>query len=241
MAEKYTIKLLKKEQVAQGTMAFHFTKPAGLVYKAGQNADYTLINPAETDAEGNKRTFSFVSAPEEAEIVFATRMRDTAFKRVLKALPAGTELQMEGPYGDLTLHSRTERAAVFLAGGIGITPFYSMVKHAAQEKLPHKIFLFYSNRRPEDAAFLDDLINLQKQNPNYKFIGTMTEMEKSAQTWSGETGYITAEMLKKYLGGLEGPVYYLAGPPTMVAALKKTLNQASIVDDDIKTEEFAGY
>ena len=238
---QYKIKFLKKQEVAEGTMAFHFSKPEGFSFKAGQNADYTLINPTETDPEGNKRTFSFVSVPEDAEIVFATRMRDTAFKRSLKNLAEGTEVEMDGPYGDMTLHSRSEKPAVFLAGGIGITPFHSMVKEAAVKQLPHKIFLFYSNRRPEDAAFLNELVDLEKQNPNYKFIGTMTDTSKSSQTWNGETGYITAEMIKKYIPDINSPIYYLAGPPAMVAAMRKMLNEAGIVDDDIKTEEFAGY
>ena len=241
MAEKYTIKLLSKEPVAEGTMAFHLKKPAGFTYKAGQNADYALINPPETDPEGNKRTFSFVSAPEDAEITIATRMRDTAFKRVLKTLPEGSELQMEGPYGDMTLHNKSERPAVFLAGGIGITPFHSMVKDAAEKQLPHKIFLFYSNRRPEDAPFLEELIKLQRQNSNYKLIATMTEMGKSQQKWDGETGYIHADMIKKYVGDLNGPVYYIAGPPAMLSALHKMLNESGINDDDIRREEFAGY
>ncbi|HYM13251.1 MAG TPA: FAD-dependent oxidoreductase, partial [Bryobacterales bacterium] len=128
-----------------------------------------------------------------------------------------------------------------LAGGIGITPFRSMVVRAAQEKLAHRIFLFYSNRRPEDAAFLDELASLQQQNPNYKFIPTMTDVSKSRRPWKGETGWINREMLAKYLTGVESATYYIAGPPAMVKALHATLNAASVDDDDIRTEEFAGY
>jgi ferredoxin-NADP reductase len=241
MNQKYTTKLIKKELVAEGTMAFHFTKPEGFEYKAGQNADYTLIDPVETDPEGNKRTFSFVSSPEDTEIIWTTRMRDTAFKRVMKNMPEGTELEIEGPYGDMTLHNRSERPAVFLAGGIGITPFHSMVKDATEKQLPHKIFLFYSNRRPEDTAFLQELINFQEKNPNYKFIGTMTNMDKSSQPWDGEQGYITAAMIKKYVGDLNGPIYYIAGPPSMLSSLHKILNEAGVNDDDIRREEFSGY
>lgn len=241
MAEKYRVKLLKKEDVAEGTTAFHWTRPDGFNFKAGQNADYFQLNPPETDPEGNKRTFSFVSSPSDNEIVFATRMRDTAFKRNLKNMAEGTEIEIEGPYGDMTLHNKSERPAVFLAGGIGITPFHSMVKDAAEKKLPHKIYLFYSNRRPEDAPFLEELINFQKQNPNYKLITTMTDMSKSTQQWDGEKGYINADMLKSYLSSLEGPVYYIAGPPTMLNAMHKMLNETGINDDDIRREEFPGY
>lgn len=237
----YTTHLLGRQEVAEGTMEFVLEKPAGFNFKAGQNADYTLLNPPETDAEGNKRTFSFVSPPSADRLVWATRMRDSAFKRVMKTLPIGTELQLDGPYGDMTLHNNAERPAVFLAGGIGITPFRSMVVDAAQRKLPHKIFLFYSNRRPEDAAFLRELMDLQHQNPHYTFVGTMTQMEKSSQPWQGERGYINKEMLVKFVGNLSGPVYYIAGPPSLVAAMRKMLNEAGVNDDDIRTEEFPGY
>ena len=198
----YKIKLKDRRQIAEGTMAFYFEKPEGFAYKAGQFADYTLINPAETDAEGNIRGFSLASAPYEDFLMFATRMRDTAFKRVLKTMEPGTELTLDAPYGSFTLHNDASIPAVFLTGGIGVTPVRSIVLQAAHDKLPHKIFLFDSNNRPEDAAFLDELTEAQKENPNYTFVGTMTQMEKSSRPWHGETGYITQAMLLKYIGDL---------------------------------------
>jgi predicted ferric reductase len=86
---------------------------------------------------------------------------------VLNTIPPGSAVKIEGPSGSLTLSRNVKRTAVFLAGGIGITPFRSVVFRAAQERLPHRIFLFYSNRRPEDAPFLDELQALEKENPNY--------------------------------------------------------------------------
>lgn len=112
---------------------------------------------------------------------------------------------------------------------------------AAHDNLPHKIFLFYSNRRPEDAAFLDELMEIQEKNPNYTFIGTMTEIEKSDRKWDGETGYINKAMLEKHVGDLTLPIYYVAGPASMVTAMRKTLNEAGVDDDNIRTEEFSGY
>jgi ferredoxin-NADP reductase len=139
------------------------------------------------------------------------------------------------------LHTDASRAAVFLVGGIGITPFRSMILQAAKDKLEHKLYLFYSNRRPEDAAFLDELQEAEKQNPNYKFIGTMTDTRKSKRPWRGETGYITGEMLTKSMRVLNGPIYYTAGPPGMVVAMRQMLITSGIGDDDIRTEEFTGY
>ncbi|MGI8470033.1 MAG: FAD-dependent oxidoreductase [Pyrinomonadaceae bacterium] len=237
----YKTKLKSREEIAAGTMAFHFEKPDGFAYKAGQFADYTLINPSETDAEGNTRGFSLASAPYEDDIMLATRMRDTAFKRVLKTMEIGTELTLDAPYGSFTLHNNAQIPAVFLTGGIGVTPVRSIVLQAAHDNLSHKIFLFDSNRKPEDGAFLDALTEAGKNNPNFTFVGTMTETEKSGGKWDGETGFITKAMLAKYIGNLTLPIYYLAGPPAMVTAMRKILGDAGVNDDNIRTEEFTGY
>lgn len=234
-------KLIESKTVAEGTMLFKFEKPAGFTYKAGQSIDLSLMNPPETDAEGNTRPFSLVSAPSEDYLAVATRMRDTAFKRVLKNMAPGTELSFEGPFGDMTLHENTKRPAVFLAGGIGITPFRSMAVEAAHGQLPHRITLFYSNRRPEDAPFLNELMSLRERNPQFTFVGTMTDMSASSRTWDGEQGYIHAAMLHKYVDGSTSPVYYIAGPAQMVAAMRTMLNESGVSNDDIRTEEFSGY
>lgn len=237
----YTSKLIERKEIAEGTMAFRFDTPEGFTYKAGQYIETKLINPPETDAEGDDRTFSLASAPRELSLMIATRMRDTAFKRVLKTMPIGTEVSIEGPHGSFTLHNDAAKPAVFLAGGIGITPFMSMSLHAARESLPHQIFLFYSNRRPEDAAFLSELQGLEKENPNYHFIGTMTDMEKSKLPWSGRRGYIDEALLREHLGDTTKPIYYIAGPATMVAAMREVLLKTAVDEDNIRTEEFSGY
>jgi ferredoxin-NADP reductase len=238
---KYTTKLNERRDVAEGTMAFHLEKPPGFQFKAGQYMNVTLIDPPETDAEGNTRSFSIASAPFETDLVVTTRMRDTAFKRVFRTITLKSEIRISGPFGSFTLHTDASRPAVFLVGGIGITPFRSMILQAAKDKLALKLYLFYSNRRPEDAAFLDDLQKAEKQNPNYKFIGTMTDIRKSKRPWQGETGYITEEMLRKWVRDLNGPIYYMAGPPGMVAAMRQMVTTSGIAADDIRTEEFTGY
>lgn len=233
--------LQSRQDVADGTMAFRFDKPLGWVFKAGQFLDMTLLNPAETDAEGNTRSFSIASGPDEDTLMVATRMRDTAFKRVLKTMPIGTAVKIEGPSGDLTLQNDSTRSAVFLAGGIGITPFRSMLVQAAHQKLPHRLFLFYSNRRPEDAPFLEELQALQKENPRYTLIPSMSGMATSHRPWTGETGLIDQAMLSRHLSGTVSPLYYIAGPPEMVKALHAMLTKQSVNDGDIHAEEFSGY
>ena len=234
-------KLLSRNEIAESTMAFRFERPPNWAFKAGQYLDMTLLDPSETDSEGNVRSFSIASGPHEETLMVATRMRDTAFKRVLRTKPFGTVVQIEGPSGDLILLNDSARAAVFLAGGIGITPFRSIVHWAAKEKLPHRIVLFYSNSRPEDAPFLAELQSLERDNPKYKLIASMTEMEKSHQPWNGETGLIDQEMLGRHLKDAASPIYYIAGPPAMVKSLHEMLRKAGMKDDDIRAEEFAGY
>lgn len=235
------VKLKSREEVAEGTMAFRFERPANWSFKAGQSVDMTLLNPPVTDSEGNTRAFSIASAPHEDTLIVATRMRDTAFKRTLKSLPLGSEVKIDGPFGNLTLHNNAAKTAVLFAGGIGITPFRSMVFRTARERLPHRIYLFFSNRRPEDAPFLEELRALEKENPNYKLIATMTQMEKSKRAWNGETGLINEKMLSKYLKDAASPIYYIAGPPGMVKGLREVLNKQGVDDDDVRTEEFSGY
>jgi ferredoxin-NADP reductase len=235
------VKLIKKEEVAERTMAFHFEKPTGFDFKAGQFADYTVLNPSQTDDEGNIRGFSFASAPCEHHLVSVTRLRDTAFKRVLKELPLGTELELDGPYGGFTLHNKASRPAVFLTGGIGITPVRSIVLQAAHDHTAHKITVLYSNARPEDAAFLDELTLFAETSENLTFVPTMTKPETTLREWSGETGRIDKDMLSRYVDDLTAPIYYLCGPAGLVTAMRSVLNSAGVDDDDIRTEEFTGY
>src|SRR5262245_57530065 len=237
----HKVKLVERAHVAEGTMAFYFETPPDFQFKAGQFVRVTLIEPTETDAEGNARTFSLASAPAEDRLMVATRLRDTAFKRVLRAIPLGAEVNLAGPYGNLVLHEDAAQPAVFLTGGIGITPFRSIIVQAAEDKLPQRIFLFYSNRRPEDAAFLKEIEDTQVINPNFRFIATMTDAGKSEQPWHGETGHINTEMLSRYVDDLNTPMYSIVGPPRMVEAMKNLLNEAGVSSDNVRAEQFAGY
>lgn len=234
-------RLIGSWKVANHTMAFRFERPAGWSFRAGQFVDTTLLNPPETDAEGNVRGFSLASSPNDETLMVVTRMRDTAFKRVLGVALPGVEVKIEGPFGDFKLHQESQRPAVMFAGGIGITPFRSIILDASDRRLRHHIVLFYFNRRPDDAPFLDELKQVESRNSNYRFIPIMTQPERSRRLWSGETGHLSQVMLERYLKWLSNPVYYIAGPAAMVKGISAVLNLAGIDNDDIRTEEFAGY
>src|SRR6202040_551484 len=202
--------------------------------------DLTLLSSQPESSNGLTHTFSIASSPFDEELLVTTRMRNSVFKQALSILPLGSSARIEGPMGSFTLHNNTSRPAVFVAGGIGIAPFLSMLSYATGEKLRHPIILFYANRYLEDAAFIDALWKLERANPRFRFVPTLTRMANN-NGWKGKIGRISSEMLLTHVGILRGPIYYIAGPPTMVAAARRTLSEVGVDEDDIRTEEFAGY
>lgn len=241
--------LVSRELVADRTMSFLFGKPPGWTFRAGQFIDITLLSPPMTDAEGDTRGFSISSAPSEGVITITTRLRGSAFKRNLQELPLGTLVKIEGPFGDLTFEPT--RPAVVLTGGIGITPFRSMLVEASRRGgLGQRVVLVYSNRRPTDAPFLAELQALAEREGNLTFVPTMTTLEPTDE-WLGERSRIDAALLRRHLDGASSrlssadgppePVYYLTGPPGLVQALRTLLVELGVGPDDIRTEEFTGY
>jgi ferredoxin-NADP reductase len=228
-------------EVAEGTTAFWFdTSGADFAFEAGQNADFTLVDPPKTDAEGNTRTFSFASSPDHRDsFMIATRMRPTAFKDSLRSLPPGTAVRVTGPNGNMLLHEDADRPAVFLAGGIGITPFRAMLEWATERRLSHRIDLFYSNRTPAATAFLQDLEGWASRNPNLRIFPTVTQSKDAG--WRYETGRIDEAMLRRHVSDLSRPIYYLAGPPSAVMGLRKLLLDQGVRRDAIRLESFSGY
>ncbi|TWU40089.1 Phenol hydroxylase P5 protein [Novipirellula aureliae] len=233
------IQLIKKHVIAKDTMAFHFSKPEGFDFRAGQFADFTLLDPPETDDEGNTRCFSLVDAPYEPDLVIATRMRDSAFKRVLRELPLGTEIKMDGAYGDFTLHKTESTPAVFMIGGIGVTPVRSMIAQATHDKTTHQITLLHSSSTPDELPFVDDFEQLTKDNQKFRYVAVASD--SAPDDWRGERGRIDAEMVKKYVSDRDRPIYYLSGPPSMVKAMRQLLVGMKVNEDNIRSEEFSGY
>jgi ferredoxin-NADP reductase len=235
------VRLLGREEVATGTMAFRFEKPPGFQFKPGQAVDLTLDSTGLDPEQDRKHAFSIASAPFEDELVIATRMRDSTFKRALAALPIGGKAIVEGPFGSLALHKDAARGALLIAGGIGITPFRSMLRQADHDRAERRLVLLCSNHRPEDAPFLPELQRLEKENPGFRLVATMTDMARSASAWGGETRMIDAGLLASVAGGLQAPIHYVVGPPAMVAGVRDALAVAGVEDDDVRTEEFYGY
>lgn len=237
----FTTTFLESQPLAEGTRAFRFARPEGFAFRAGQSANFTLVDPPRTDAKGNMRTFSIASAPSADHLEIATRMRDSAFKGVLAGLAPGSPVKLRGPGGQFTLPEDATRPIAMIAGGIGITPFMSMLRHARDSGAAPPITLVYSNRRPEDAAYLAELTALESRVRRFRLVATMTDMERSSEPWDGERAMVDGAFVARHVNAAERPLYYLAGPPAMVAALRKTLTEAGVPGASLVSDEFFGY
>lgn len=226
--------------MAKGTLLVVFDLLGEEVdFTAGQYFWVTLLDPSYDDEKGPRRHISVTTSPNERGVLgLCTRLRDTAFKRSLAELPVGAEVDVEEPKGSFLLPDETDREYVFVAGGIGITVFRSMLRYIAEERLPHRVTLVYSNRDRESTAFLDELQELERTNENLRLVLTMTD----DPGWDGETRRIDAAMLRDHLGDdLASLTHLVAGPPPMVEAIEETLRGAGIPEEQIRADRFSGY
>jgi ferredoxin-NADP reductase len=230
----------EKREVAKGTLLALFDLGnAELDYRPGQYFWVELLNAPYQDEKGVRRHITAVTSPSERGVIgLCTRLRESAFKRSLAALAVGAEVEIEPPKGTFVLPEESSRPLVFVAGGIGITPFRSMLRYIQDERLPHRVTLIYSNRDRESAAFLDELEEIERANPNVRLIVTMTEDEN----WSGERRRIDAAFLEDQLGDeLNEANYLVAGPPAMAQAVSAELEKAGVDPALIATDGFSGY
>lgn len=228
---------LKKEQITFDAWTFYFRKPVGFRYAAGQYIKIKL--PIKTpDNRGNSRYFTLSSSPTEEFLKITTRILKSSFKTALSELSENTDVEMRGPWGDFVLDEADNRERIFLAGGIGLTPFHSMIKYVTDMNLNIKIKMIVSYKTETEILFMKELDEIQKNNKDIEIIVTISE---PGEYWKGEVGRISTQLLQKKLASLEGNVYYMSGPEKMVASLEKSLVSVGILKGDILTDEFPGY
>jgi glycine betaine catabolism B len=272
-SSEYKLSLLEKQKFeATDVMSFRFSKKQKLQQqeresddKQGSFLDYTAgqyaffdIGGVHNDSKGPIRHFTISSSPTEDFVMITTRIRDSPYKKRLSSLEEDTIVKVRGPQGKFVLHEDYSKPAVFLSGGIGVTPFRSMIKYATDKQLPIKIAMFDSNRNQENTLFkkeFDEYVNI---NGNLKIVYTITEEEEekqktqdttlpsssTRQQWTGERGRIDKDMLTKHLTDdeIKNSIFYTCGPPGMIKAMQDIIqNDLKIPKDRIKVEEFTGY
>jgi ferredoxin-NADP reductase len=230
----------EKREVAKGTLLVTFDLLGEKVdFAPGQYFFVTLPDVGYQDDKGLRRHITVVTSPNEKGVLgFATRMRDSAFKRSLGKLPVGAEVDVESPKGNFVLPENTSRPLVFVAGGIGITVFRSMLRYIREERLPYRVTLVYSNRDRESTAFLDELRELEQELPNLRLVLTMTQ----DPGWEGETRKIDSQFFADYLGeDLNEYTFLVAGPPAMTGGMQEALASAGVREENVITERYSGY
>ena len=233
-------RIKEKQEVAKGTLLVTFDLLGETVdFEPGQYFFVTLPEVGYQDEKGLRRHITAVTSPNEKGVLgLATRMRDSAFKRSLAELPVGAEVEVETPKGDFSLPEETARPLVFVAGGIGITVFRSMLRYIREERLPYRVTLIYSNRDRESTAFLDELRELEQALPDFRLILTMTQ----DPGWDGETRKVDGDFVKDYLGeDLNEYTFLVAGPPAMAEGVQKALEEAGVQDENVIAERYSGY
>jgi ferredoxin-NADP reductase len=230
----------EKREVAKGTLLVTFDLLGEEVdFAPGQYFFVTLPDVGYQDDKGLRRHITVVTSPNEKGVLgFATRMRDSAFKRSLGELPVGAEVDVESPKGNFVLPENTSRPLVFVAGGIGITVFRSMLRYIREERLPYRVTLVYSNRDRESTAFLDELRELEQELPNLRLVLTMTH----DPGWEGETRKIDSQFFADYLGeDLNEYTFLVAGPPAMTGGMQEALASAGVREENVIAERYSGY
>jgi ferredoxin-NADP reductase/nitrite reductase/ring-hydroxylating ferredoxin subunit len=221
-------------------------------YTAGQFAFFD-IGGVYNDPKGPIRHFTISSSPTEDFIMITTRIRDSPYKQRLSTLEEGSKVKVRGPEGQFVLHEDYSKPAVFLSGGIGVTPFRSMLKYATDKQLPVKIIMFDSNRNRSNILFRKEFDDWANRNKNLKIMYTISEDEvleheqsssAAKNDWKGEYGRIDKAMILKYVDSniLDSSIFYICGPPSMLKAMQTLLQtEIGIPKERIKVEEFTGY
>ena len=249
---EFELVLLEKQKYNENdVMSFKFSKQdieqkKELDYISGQYAFFD-IGGVYNDSEGPLRHFTIASSPTENFIMISTRIRDTPYKKRLSSLEEEekAKVKVRGPMGKFILHEDYSKPAVLLSGGIGVTPFRSMIKYATDKQLPIKIVMFDSNRDEANILYKNEFDECLKTNKNLKIIYTITgEGPPPWGHWEGEAGRIDKAMITKYVSEdeLNKSIFYICGPPAMLNALQNILNEKlKISKDRVKIEEFTGY
>jgi ferredoxin-NADP reductase len=215
------------------TRAIEVEKPNAFRFRPTQFTFLQLMTDEGMDA----RPMSLATSPTRPHLEYAIRLSDSPYKRAFAALQPGDEVRVFGPIGDFVLHET--RPAVLVAGGIGVTPLKGMAEYAADKALPIPIRLVYSNRNEDEIVYRPELDSLEKQNPNFRVLHTLTRTTDGG--WRGRTGRIDRELLQEAARGLPDPIYYVSGTPSMVVGTLRILRGLDIPDADLEVEAFRGY
>ncbi len=227
-AKQFSLPLLKKEQIARDTYSFYFDRTqTAFDFLAGQYIRMTVPH-TEPDDRGTSRFFTIASSPHEKNhLMITTKLFRSSFKETLHTLLLGTHVDFFGPMGTFFLDETDLTPRVFVSGGVGVTPFHSMIQYVVSKELSIPITLIVSFRKEDEIIFYNELHALTKKQKNLHIIYTT---EKISQTF-----------LEKHISPLQENTYAIVGSPTFVAVTKELISSLAVLEDKIFIEDFTGY
>ncbi|MCL5433005.1 MAG: FAD-dependent oxidoreductase [Patescibacteria group bacterium] len=237
----FYLRFVKKEKVSKDAYTFYFDRFRQKIdFLPGQFTQIFL--PIEDRERGNSRYFTISSSPLNREfITITTRIIQSKFKKTLFELVPETEVKFIKPSGEFVFREEETENRIFLAGGIGVTPFHSMITYIAAKKITTPVILLASFSTVEDAVFYDEFRQISKSNNNIKIVYTITKPEESKTPWTGEIGRISDKLIKKYATDIAHSSFWIAGPPAMVTSIFEIVNLLGVQKEKIHRENFTGY
>jgi len=232
----YELPLVRIVQETPDTFTYEFNLRSDqpFAYWPGQWAFLALKKPEGTAV---KRAFSFSSTPTRpGTVAFTIKLLKGEFTALLEGLQPGAPFQVKGPFGEFGFKDSVPPSLVFIAGGVGITPFHSMIDHALKQP-GWRVQLLYSNRNRKRTVHFEELRKLAEKKRNFRVIFTMT----SQRGWTGERARINPSFIKRYVKSPKTKLFYLAGSPRMNYDITGALLRLSVPSKNIKTEDFTGY
>ena len=226
--------VIETKQLTESTYAIKVAKPDGFAFVTSQSALLMI----EKDYGLQRHPMSIASSPSRDYLEWATRRSDSDFKKTFLSLQKGDFINVIGPKGDFLLDA--ERPAVFIAGGIGITPFKSMIDYSADEGLNTSMTLLYGNRSEDDIPYKQHFDTLAQEKSNLKITYVISK-PASAPAWDYRVGHIDEALLRDVDSAEPDAIYYVAGPPSMVSSMSETLSAIGIPIERTHQEQFRGY
>lgn len=238
----FFLEFLKKDKLTSDCYTFYFKRtPESPEFTPGQYFEMKL-NIKNPDERGDAHVFTLSSSPTDREFyTITTRIIQSTFKLRLAEIQPGERVQFDGPWNDLNFDENDTSPHVFLAGGIGITPYHSIVKYAMEKNLATQMILLVSWKNRSEMIFDEFFREVNNHMENFTYVPTLTDEQLGPSEWDGEIGRITGEMLRKYITEINVSKYYFSGPPSMVTALKETVKDMGVPNEKIISEEFEGY
>ncbi len=226
-SKEFFLLFIKKEKVAKNTYSFYFDRShVNYDFRPGQY-NRMILPHDNPDERGTSRFFTVVSSPLEKDyLVITTKIVRSTFKKKLASLIPGDKVKFFGPMGNLVLLDDEKESLVLLAGGMGITPFRSMLTYAGVKKLNSKITLLASFSAAEEMVFHEELVKIANERPTIKVVYATKSPE---------------ELVKEYIKDVQQSKYYVVGPPEMVDVARQMLESLRVPEEKIVTESFIDY